>query len=216
MLRSLENVSEKMKAVDALYEANLPNLKVEIDNSFNAIELTEASIATYHKGSLRWNDRHLTTTSTSIPFPPPGDVGLCFDLRTDVLNNLFGVAAESGMMDGNITYATENADNQKFLLLSCGDWDLCFGNIFRQVSDTYPGRYAGLYWRVKEAGIRTERNGISSVISGRLNVNADKADSSVPLFSSTFDLSVPVQLKYAGSYIAARANGLGRLTQSYC
>lgn len=27
----------------------------------------------------------------------------------------------------------ENAENQRFLLLSCGDWDFCFGNIFRQV-----------------------------------------------------------------------------------
>ena len=58
------------------------------------------------QGSLRWNDRHLTTTLTSLPFPPQGDLGLCFDLRTDVLNNLLGVAAESGKMDGNITYVT--------------------------------------------------------------------------------------------------------------
>ena len=35
--------------ISALYEANLPNLKVVIDNSFSDLELTEASIATYHK-----------------------------------------------------------------------------------------------------------------------------------------------------------------------
>ena len=63
--------------------------------------------------------------------------------------------------------------------------------LFFKVSEAYPGRYAGLYWKVKEASILTERNGISSVISGKLNINADKADSSVPLFSCTFVSNEP-------------------------
>ena len=91
--------------------------------------------------------------------------------------------------------------------------------LFFKVSEAYPGRYAGLYWKVKEASILTERNGISSVISGKLNINADKADSSVPLFSCTFVSNEPKKSwlsSYSTSSIALIVQVLCKKTIYLC
>ena len=67
-----------------------------------------------------------------------------------------------------------------------------------QVSDLYPGRYAGLYWSVKDASITTEYGGITCHIVGRLNVNADDSKGSDKLFSSKF-VSKTYHTHYYGS-----------------